>query len=303
MDRTKAMETFCRVVERSSLTAAATELEITGAAISRQLAKLEARLGAKLLHRTTRRVSPTEAGRQYYEAALVALREVARAERVVTDARGIASGRLRISAPMSFGVAHLASIVAQFSARHSRIEVDMILDDSVVDIVSGHFDVALRIRTALPDSTLFARPLATIRRVMCASPDYLERHRSPASVVDLREHNCLSYTLASDLLHWTLIGPNGKPATVRACGNLKFNNSLALASAAKAGAGIAVLPFFVAEPDLREGRLVEVLPGYAPPAHRLSAVHAHGTLPPAALRAFLDFVGAELKRREKLGLL
>lgn len=303
MDRTRAMEMFCRVVERSSLTTAAGDLEITGAAISRQLAKLEERLGAKLLYRTTRRVSLTEAGRKYYEAAVVALREVARAERIVTDIWEIPSGRLRINAPMSFGVVHLASIVAQFSASHGRIEVDMILDDSVVDVVSGYFDVALRIRTALPDSTLFARPLVAVRRVMCASPAYLKRRRAPARVADLSEHNCLTYTLASDLLHWTLIGPNGKPATVRISGNLKFNNSLALAGAVKAGAGIAVLPFFVVEPDIREGRLIEILPGHVPPAHRLSAVHAHGTLLPAALRVFLDFVGAELKRREKLGLL
>jgi len=294
---------FCRTAERLSLTQAAEDLNITGAAISRQIANLEDHLGVKLLARSTRRVTLTEAGQKFYEAARRALAEMDRAERVAVDSRKQPGGRLRVSAPMSLGIAHISSMVSRFASNHPTIELELILDDHVVDIISEHFDLALRVRTSLPDSGLFAKSLASVRRVLCASPIYLERKGTPTALEDLRDHNCLAYTLSSESLCWTFEGETGQQLTVPIRGNLNFNNSLGLANAVKEGAGIALLPYFCVQSEIRSGGLLELLPEYRANHHTLFAVHAYGAMIPATLRVLLDFLVGEFARCQAQGLL
>lgn len=301
MDRSRVMEMFCRTAERLSLTQAADDLNVTNAAISRQIAKLEDHLGVKLLARSTRRVKLTDAGEKFYEAARRALAELERAERVAVDSGSRPGGRFRISSPMSLGIAHLSSIAGKFSAAHPDIELELILDDHVIDIISEHFDVALRVRTSLPDSSLFAKPLASVRRVLCASPAYLRGRQTPARPDDLPSHSCLAYTLSSEVQRWSFSGPQGERHSVTIGGSLSFNNSLALSRAALEGAGIALVPLFCVREEIESGRLVSLLQDYAIDRHTLYAVHAYGAMLPAGLKALFDFISHEFDARQIRG--
>ena len=261
LDDLDAMAAFARIVEAGSFSAAARELGRSKSAVSKQIARLEDRLGVRLLNRTTRRLSLTEAGRSFHEGCRRMLAEAEAAERAMTYLSGAPRGTLRVNAPMSFGVLHVAPALAGFMRRYPEISVELVLDDREVDLVGEGFDVGVRIR-ALPDSSLVARRLAPFRRFVCAAPSYLAAHGAPEAPEDLPRHACLLYSYQAERSVWRLRGPSGE-RRIGVSGRLTANNGGALRSAALAGLGLAFLPSFIVGDDLREGRLDRVLPDWS----------------------------------------
>lgn len=289
------MAAFVQVVDSRSFSTAARALNLTRSAVSRQIAALEDRLGARLLNRTTRRLSVTEAGALYYEHCARILAEAAAAERAVADLDGAPRGLLRINAPMSFGQLHLAPAVAEFLIQHPAVKVELTLDDRVVDLVGEGYDVAVRI-AELPPSTLVARKLAVNRRVLCAAPSYLDRAGVPTRPEDLTRHACLSYTYLVTGNDWRFRGPDG-PITVRIDGVLSANNGDVLRHMAVAGLGIALSPTFIVGDDLRRGALVPLLTEWSDSDTGIYAVYPHSRHLSPKVRAFVDFLVARFGPR------
>lgn len=290
MDNLTGMAVFARVVDARSFTAAAAALGLSKSAVSKQVARLEDRLGARLLNRTTRRLSLTEVGAAFYERCARILAEVEDAELAVGRLQDAPRGTLRINAPMSFGQLHLAPAVADFLNGHPGLAVDLTLNDRIVDLVEEGYDVAIRI-SRLADSSLIARRLVPSRRVVCGSPAYFERHGVPRHPADLRRHNCLLYSYLPTAEEWQFIGPDG-PAAVRVSGTLRANNGDALEAAMLAGLGVALQPTFIAGRDLQAGRLVAVMPDYVDESASVYAVYPHSRHLSAKVRAFIDFLAA-----------
>ncbi|HYE00940.1 MAG TPA: LysR family transcriptional regulator, partial [Alphaproteobacteria bacterium] len=270
MDKLAALTVFRRVVERGGFAAAARDLGLSNPAVSKQIAALETGLGARLLNRTTRRLALTEDGRAFYERTCRILDDLAEAELAVGDAARAPRGTLKVNAPMSFGLAQLAPRLPEFMALHPGVTVDLALDDRVVDPLEGGFDVALRIRTHLPDSSLVARRLAPVGRALVAAPAYLARRGAPADPDDLAGHDCLTYALAAQPGRWAFDGPDGR-REVAVRGRLVANNALALRLAVLAGQGLTLTPRFVVADDIAAGRLVPLLPDWRAEGHALYA--------------------------------
>lgn len=282
-----AIPVFVAVVENGGFSAAARTLGISKSAVSKRINQLEANLGVRLLHRTTRKLSLTEAGERYFEHAAQALTAAGQAEDAVTELQGEPQGNLKISSPMSFGRLHVAPLIPKLLQRYPKLQIDLVMDDRKVDLVAGGFDVAIRAGN-LPASTLIARKLAPVRQVLCASPDYIDRYDRPGTPAELSGHNCVLYSYSSDAGEWTLIGESG-PETVTVSGSYQVNNSEALLEALREGIGIGRLPTFVAGPDLKTGRLVKLFESYRLPDFTLYAVFPERQYLPAKVRAFLDF--------------
>ena len=282
-----AIPVFVAVVENGGFSAAARTLGISKSAVSKRINQLEAHLGVRLLHRTTRKLSLTEAGERYFEHAAQALTAAGQAEDAVTELQGEPQGNLKISSPMSFGRLHVAPLIPKLLQRYPKLQIDLVMDDRKVDLVAGGFDVAIRAGN-LPASTLIARKLAPVRQVLCVSPDYIDRYGRPGTPAELSSHNCVLYSYSSDAYEWTLIGESG-PETVTVSGSYQVNNSEALLEALREGIGIGRLPTFVAGPDLKTGRLVKLFESYSLPDFTLYAVFPERQYLPAKVRAFLDF--------------
>jgi len=278
---------FVAVVENGGFSAAARSLGVSKSAVSKRINQLEAHLGVRLLHRTTRKLSLTEAGERYFEHASQALAAAGQAEDAVTELQGEPQGQLRINAPMSFGRLHVAPLIPKFLKRYPKLQIDLVMDDRKVDLVAGGFDVAIRAGN-LPASTLIARKLAPLHMVLCASPDYVDRCGQPGRPAELSSHNCVLYSYSSDANEWTLIGGGGAE-TVTVSGSYQVNNSEALLEALREGVGIGRLPTFVAGPDLKTGRLVKLFESYRLPDFTVYAVFPERQYLPAKVRAFLDF--------------
>lgn len=287
MDEFGAIPVFVAVVEHGGFSAAARARGISKSAVSKRINQLEKHLGVRLLHRTTRKLSLTEAGERYFEHASQALIAAGQAEDAVTQLQGDPQGKLRISSPMSFGRLHVAPLIPKLLQRYPRLQVELVMDDKKTDLVAAGFDIAIR-SGRLPDSTLIARKLAPLRQVLCTSPEYIERCGKPATPSELSEHNCVLFSYSSDANKWTLYH-NDEPVTVLVSGNYRVNNSEALLDALKAGTGIGRLPTFVAGPDLKEGRLVQLFESYQIPDQTFYAVFPERQYLPAKVRAFLDF--------------
>lgn len=283
-----ALRTFVTVVESGGFSRAASVLESTTAAVSRRVAALEKRLGTRLLNRTTRTMSLTEAGERYYRDLVEILRALDEAEARATGEAAELGGTLRITAPVSFGARRLSPLLADFMAIHPQLKVVLILDDSYRDLVSEGLDLAIRIGE-LKESTLIARPLASVRRYLCASPGYLAQHGEPQKPAELMDHACLHYNNVMLREEWNLVGPNG-PELVSVSGPLSANNGDVLREAAIAGQGIAVLPDFLVEEELASGRLQRILTDYEPPDYGLYAVWASGGFMPTKIRLLVDFL-------------
>jgi DNA-binding transcriptional LysR family regulator len=254
------------------------------------VAELERALGARLLDRTTRRVSPTEAGSTYYERCLAILAQIEESESEVARLHVEPRGLLKINGPMSFGTRYLGEAVSDFMASYPDLKVDLDLTDRFIDPLAEGVDVTVRIG-ALADSSLIARKLAAARLVMAASPAYLARHGSPAGPEDLIHHQCLDYGRFQAAPRWRLWSA-GEPvaAPVTAC--LFSNNGETLRAAALRGLGIALLPTFIIGPDLREGRLNIVLPGHEPREAGVFALYAPNRFVSTKVRLFIDFLVA-----------
>jgi len=283
-----ALRTFVTVVEAGGFSRAAELLDSTTAAVSRRVAALEQRLGARLLHRTTRTMSLTEAGERYYRDLVEILRALEEADARVAGETAEPQGTLRITAPLSFGVRRLSPLLCEFMTLHPHLRVMLVLDDGYRDIVSEGLDLAIRIGE-LKESSLVARRLADVCRYFCAAPAYLEQHGIPQNPADLTAHACLHYHNIQLREEWTLVGPQG-PETVAVSGPLSANNGDVLRDAACRGQGIALLPDFIAEEDLAAGRLQRLLTAYEPLEIGLYAVWASGSFMPSKVRLLVDFL-------------
>jgi DNA-binding transcriptional LysR family regulator len=289
MDRLAALEAFVRVAETHSFSEAARRLRASKSLVSRQVAALEADLGARLFHRTTRSLTLTEAGQGYYERAARILADLDEANLSVSRLQAAPRGRLRINAPMSFGYLHLAPAIPEFLARHPEVAIDMVMNDRFVDLVDEGFDVAVRI-ARMADSSLVARKLAPIRRAICASPAYFARHGVPATPDDLKVHECLTYSNLPTPGEWRLLHPGGRPWPVEIKGRFQANNGDALLAAALAGLGVINQPTFIVGRDLQAGTLVSVLTEFTPQDSALHAVYPHSRHLSPKVRAFVDFL-------------
>jgi DNA-binding transcriptional LysR family regulator len=290
LDRVTGMQVFARVAALGSLSAAARALGLSQTMMTKHVAAIEDRLGVKVLHRTTRRVTLTEAGRRYLDAAERILAEIEEAEAAASADRVEARGMLRVNVPVSFGIREIAPLLPEFARSHPLVTVDLGLNDRVVDLIEEGWDVAVRIGR-LADSTMVARKLAPCRTALCASPAYLAERGAPRRVSDLKDHNCLGYTLSRTLgaERWSF-GTDGS-VTVQVNGNLRVNNGDAVVAAAVAGQGLIYQPTFLVNAEIRAGRLVSLeldhpvveVPG-------IFALYPADRRPPAKVRAFIDFL-------------
>ncbi|ABC21842.1 LysR family transcriptional regulator [Rhodospirillum rubrum F11] len=288
MDRLTLMETFTKVAELGSFSRAAERLGLSRSVVSKYVSALEDRLGARLVNRTTRRLSLTEVGEVYLLRCQAILADLEEAEQAAGALHGAARGTLRINAPMSFGFRHLAAAIPPFLAHHPGLGVDMTLDDRFVDLLDAGFDVAVRIGS-LPDSSLIAVRLAPLHIVVCASPEYIKAQGAPERPEDLTGHNCLIYSLQrfGDLYPLVHAG-GGEQVSVPVHGRFRANNGDALRAAAVAGGGVMISPTFLCGDDLRAGRLVRLLPEWTGPEQGINAVYPHNRHVSAKVRAFVD---------------
>ena len=297
MDRITAMQVFVRAVTAGSLSAAARQMGMSPAVATKQLDSLEAHLGVKLLHRTTRRLSLTEAGSDYLEACQRILPDIEEAEAAAASQRIEVRGLLRISMPLSFGSRYIAPLIPSFSIRHPALRIELGLNDSVVDLLDGGWDMAVRIGR-LDDSPLRARKLGDCPELVCAAPGYLDRRGVPRAVADLSQHNCLGYTLSSWAggREWAF-GADGS-IRIPISGDLAANNGEALLAAATAGQGLIYQPLFIVADALQRGELVAL--ELDQPTHALGGIHAvypPDRRPPAKVRAMLDYLVEAFERQ------
>jgi DNA-binding transcriptional LysR family regulator len=288
MDRLSAMEVFTNVVEFEGFSAAASHLGISRASVSKQVIQLEESLGARLLNRTTRRVSVTEVGEAYYERCKRVLAEVEEADLLVEQLHSEPRGTLKVSAPMSFGVAHLGPAVSDFLSEYRELSISLTLNDRFTDLIEEGFDIAIRIAQSA-DSSLIARRLSGVRCVMTATPEYLERKGVPTKPQDLSGHQCLSYSYLASGLEWSIFGPNGA-TSVKVSGPLKTNNGEVLLQAARQNLGVAFLPNFLVREDIQAGVLVPVLEQYRLPELSVYAVSPPNRFPARKVQAFIAFL-------------
>lgn len=281
------MAIFARVVEANSFSQAAQALGLSKSAVSKQIARLEEALGLRLINRTTRRLSLTDAGQTFYEYCARMIMEAEEAGRAVASLQSEPKGLLRISAPMSFGMAHLAPLIPEFLKQNPDVTIDMELSDRFVDLVEDGFDLAIRIG-ALQTSSLVARRIASAQQIVCASPNYLKNYGTPQHPRDLVRHNCLRYTYFASQDEWPFRGPEGK-FKVKVAGQFRANNGDALVAAALGGLGLVFMPSFLVGRELRQGRLIPVLKDWCEEAVNIHAVYPHRRHLTAKVRAFIDF--------------
>src|SRR5579859_8100943 len=292
MDRLRAYEVFVTVVSRGSFARAAEMLNTSPANVTRYVNELEAYLGARLLNRTSRRLSLTESGEAVYERSRTLLAEVAETEALASKDVLSPRGRLRINAPVSFGIRHLAPLWPAFMARYPEVTLEVALIDRVVDIVEEGYDLALRI-SAAGSTAHVARKLAVSRNVLCASPDYVRRRGAPEKPGDLAGHDCLTYAYNAD--EWRLLDEKGNLHQVKVSGPLHANNGDTVRAASLAGLGIAWQPTFLIGEDIKAGRLVPLMQDYRLPDIDISAIYPSRRHLGAKVRVMIDFLAESFK--------
>jgi DNA-binding transcriptional LysR family regulator len=286
-DALQEITIFARVVNTGSLSAAARDLGLSPALVSRRLSGLESRLGVRLINRTTRSLHMTDEGAAYYETCTRVLAEIEEADAAVSAGRAEPRGILRVALPASFGNQHVAPLVPQFAARYPDVQLALSLSERNVNVVEEGFDLAIRIAD-LADSSLAARKLAPNRRVVCASPAYLQRHGAPRTPDDLAQHNCLATDFT---MNWDYRDPDGTPGSVRVTGRYSCDNWSVLREWALAGLGIALKSTWDVRRHLEDGSLVALLPGYTFATDvAIYAVYPHRRYLPAKTRAFIEFL-------------
>jgi DNA-binding transcriptional LysR family regulator len=289
MENLEAIAIFVKVVDAGSFTGAADALGTSQPVVSKSVTRLEQRLGVRLLNRTTRRISLTEAGTELYRQASKGLALLDDAQLDIGRYQTEPRGTLRISAPTSFTVLHLQRRLAHFLERHPHVTLDVVLEDRVVDLVEEGYDAAIRI-SVLSSSTLIARRLGPCKQVICASPAYLERHGAPEAVEDLLTHNCIVYTLGRDARAWRVLDEDGDERLLPVHGNAYVNSGVLEQVLALEGVGIAMLPSFYVGDALREGRLVRLLEHVRLPELGVYLVYPDRRNRLPKLQALLDFL-------------
>jgi DNA-binding transcriptional LysR family regulator len=288
MDKLEAMNALVKVVASGSYAEAARRLGLTRSAVSKGVMELEQMLGARLLDRTTRRVTPTEAGLAYYERCISILAQIEETEAQVSRLHDEPKGILKVNAPMTFGTLYLGKAVADFMIRYGDLKVELTLTDRFIDPLEEGADITVRIG-ALVDSSLIARRIAPARLVLVASPDYLQKHGTPQVPADLINHRCLSYGHTTSMQRWHLT-EMGQPISVSIGSCMSSNNGDALRDAAARGIGISNLPTFIVGEDISAGRLKIVLPDNRPADLTIHALYAPNRYLAAKTRVFIDFL-------------
>ena len=289
MDHLASMTAFVRAAELGGFAPAATALGISPTMVGLHVRALETRLGSRLLNRTTRRQSLTEVGRLYYERCRQILADIEDADQTASLLRAAPRGCLRVNAPVSYGVHALTPVLTEYLASYREVEVELAVNNRVIDLVDEGFEVAFRVGV-LPDSNLVARPLAPYQLVMCASPAYLAEHGEPRNPRDLLRHNCLLFERWGAPRHWSFT--NGE--NIEVSGTFRTDSGESLRVAAKRGLGVIQQPSVLVDEDLRDGRLVRVLPEHDLPALPIHLVYLPDRRPTPKLRTFIDFVLARL---------
>jgi DNA-binding transcriptional LysR family regulator len=288
MDKLESLRAFVKVVELGSFSEAGRSLRLSRSAVSKYVGELENKLGVQLLHRTTRQVSATENGQAYLERVVGILGDLDAADQSVTHLQATPRGMLRVNAPMSFGTLQLGPAVADFMALYPELRIQLVLSDQNVDPVQDGLDVTLRIAD-LQSSSMIARKIMPVPRVICGSPEYFQKQGKPLHPIDLREHSCLTYGYLSTGNQWKLTGKDGEH-WVQAPWTLCANNAEVLRDAAAKGRGIALLPTFVAVDALRERTLITCLDEYHAPTLSLYAIYPPTRHLARKVRLFIDFL-------------
>ncbi|TKD52998.1 LysR family transcriptional regulator [Sphingomonas baiyangensis] len=289
----EAWAIFASVVEHRSFSGAASAIGVSKATVSKAITRLEARLGTALFHRTSRRLTLTSSGKALADHAQRILGEGVAAEEAALEGAQAPAGLVRVAAPMSFGVRHVAPVVAEFLAAHPAIRIDLSLSDARVDIVAEAIDIALRIAD-LPDSSMRARRLSDIPVHTVAAPAYLARAGTPAHPAQLADHACFSYTNVRAAT-WQYRRADGESAAVRVDGPFAVDNGEAMLPALRSGLGIAMLPAFIVDRDLADGTLVPLFAGWSPPPVALHLVTPPSARRPARVEALIDFLSQRLR--------
>jgi DNA-binding transcriptional LysR family regulator len=296
MDKLESIKAFTQVVEIGGFAAAARHMGVSRSAVNKLVINLENDLKTQLLHRTTRTVTPTDAGRAFYQRCTGILADLAEAELALTELQQEPKGKLRINGPMTFGTLHLAPIVADFLAQYPELEIELALNDRFIDPIEEGFDVTVRIAQPLKSANLIVHHLAPSPIVLCAAPAYLDQRGTPHHPEDLKHHACLHYGHVAQDYVWTLIGPQ-QTHQFHVHGSLCCNNGEGLRQAALAGLGIVMLPTFIIGEDLRSGRLQQVLLDYHPPKTGIYALYPVNRHLSAKVKAWVEFLQHQLRLR------
>lgn len=289
MDRFHAITAFSGVVETGSFARAAERLDVSVSAVSRQVAELEAHLDARLLNRTTRRLSLTESGRAFYERCVQLLSDLEEAEQSAHAGTVTPRGTLRLTCSITFGARHLAPPIAEFVGRFPEMRFDVELSDRAIDLVDERFDLAVRIG-AIGSQNLVGRKIGSTRLLCCASPAYLARHGEPKTPEELIDHACLTYEYSSSRNVWRFCDRDGTERNVKVSGPVHANNGRFLEAMAVEGVGIVTEPDFIIGPDVRAGRLVRLLREYELQPSTIYVVYPSRRHLSAKVRAFADFL-------------
>ena len=298
MDRLTSLTAFVRVVDSGGFSAAGRKLNMSTTMVSNHVQSLEDRLGARLLHRTTRKVSLTEVGKAYYERCTQILADLEQADDIAGALQSTPRGTLRIYTATHI-IPFIAPVVGEFLAAYPDVKVDLTMGERVIDILDEGFDIAVRL-TPPPDSSLIVRSLATWRHVLCCSPSYLEKHPRPQQLSELSQHNCVRHALYPFEDGWHFADRKGAPAVVRVSGNLLTNSGETLRLAALEGAGISLAAGFLVHDDLESGRLIRLLPEYRPVEMSMNAVYPHRHHLSAKVRTFIDLLAHHSAEHQKL---
>ena len=293
-----ALQVFRRVVELASFSRAAEDLHLSNAAVSKNVRELEQALKTQLIQRTTRRLSLTETGQLYFQKICSILDELSTVEETVSDLSVKPHGLLRVTAPMSLGLTHVAAVVYQFQLEYPDIQLELVFSDRYVDLIEEGFDVGIRGSSAHQDAGLAMRRICQVPRLVCASPAYLQRCGEPQSPHDLKHHQCVIYSLARSPYEWTFWRDN-ETVMVNVDGSVKVNNSLAASQAAIAGLGIIFLPIFVALDALKQGTLQVILADWSTEPLTLYAICPKHRQHSRKLQAFIDFTSDTLASMEQ----
>lgn len=289
MDKFDSIRAFTQVVASSGFAAAAREMGLSRSSVNKLVIGLENELGVQLLHRSTRQVSPTETGLAFYERCVEILAALEEAERAVTQLHEEPRGKLRLNAPMSFGTMHLAPALADFLVQHPDLQVQLTLNDRFIDPIEEGFDVTVRIAEPQETASLIIHQLAPAKRMLCASPSYLEARGVPTHPTELRHHSCLHYGQIATKSHWTLIGPDGEHM-IAVQGVLCSNNGEVLKDAAIRGLGITLLPMFIVGKELQQGTLQTVLSEYHPPELSIYVIYPVNRHLSTKVQLLVDFL-------------
>jgi DNA-binding transcriptional LysR family regulator len=298
MDRLTSLTAFVRVVDSGGFSAAGRRLNMSTTMVSNHVQSLEDRLGARLLNRTTRKVSLTEVGKAYYDRCIQILADIEQADDIAGALQSTPRGTLRIYTATHI-VPFIAPVVAEFLARYPDVKVDLSMGERAVDIIDEGYDIAVRL-TPPPDSSLIVRSLATWRHVLCCSPAYLEKHGRPLQLSDLSDRNCVRHVLYPFEDEWRFVDRKGAPASVRVSGNLISNSGDTLRMAALQGVGVCLAPGFLIHADLEEGRLVRLLPEYRTVEFAMNAVYPHRHHLSAKVRTFIDMLAHQSAEQQML---